>query len=195
MELELPDGQFEGYVFDCDGTIADTMPIHYEAWRAALEPHGVPFPEALFYELGGTKTTRIVEILAERHGVAIPVEETVARKEDTFVTQLHRVAPIEPVVELVHRFRGQAPMAVASGGIRPLVTRTLAQLELLECFDAIVTAEDVRHGKPNPEPFLLAAQRLNVPPERCLAFEDGKVGIEAARAAGMTCVVVPTPGR
>lgn len=193
MNLEIPAGTFEGYIFDCDGTVADTMPIHYEAWRTALEPYGIPFPEALFYDLGGTKTDRIVELLAERHGVAIPVRETVDRKESAFIERLGEVAPIEPVVQLVREYHGRAPMAVASGGIRPLVTRTLDHLELLGYFDAIVTAEDVRHGKPDPEPFLLAAQRIKVPAERCLVFEDGKLGIEAAVAAGMQYVHVPTP--
>lgn len=193
MNLEIPDGQFEGYIFDCDGTVADTMPAHYEAWCAALAPYGIPFPEALFYDLGGTKTHRIVEILAERHGVEIPVNDTVETKERIFSEKLHQIEPVEPVVELVKKYHGQAPMAVASGGIRTLVTRTLEHLGLLHYFDAIVTADDVTHGKPHPEPFLLAAARIGVRPERCLVFEDGKVGIEAARAAGMAVCVVPTP--
>lgn len=195
MKLDVPNGKFDGYIFDCDGTVADTMPAHYEAWCEALEPYGIPFPEALFYDLGGTKTCRIVEILAERHGVEIPVLETVALKERAFEEKLHRIKPVEPVVALVKEYYGKAPLAVASGGIRSLVTRTLEQLGLLGYFQAVVTADDVTHGKPHPEPFLLAAERLGVPPERCLVFEDGKVGIEAARAAGMAVCIVPTPGR
>ncbi len=195
MKLDIPEGEFNGYVFDCDGTIADTMPIHYEAWKAALDPYGIPFPEAMFYDLGGTKSPRIIEMLAERHDVDVPVQAAVDHKEAEFVKRIDRIAPIEPVVELVKQYHGKAPMAVASGGIRSLVTRTLEYLGLLDYFQAIVTAEDVQHGKPDPEPFLLAAQRIGVPPEQCLAFEDGKVGIEAATTAGMTVVKVPTPGR
>lgn len=193
MQLDIPEGDFGGYIFDCDGTVADTMPVHYEAWKEALAPYGIPFPEALFYELGGTKTDRIVELLAERHGVEVSVAETVERKEKAFIERLDRIAPIEPVVELVRDYFGKAPLAVASGGIRPLVETTLKRLQLFDYFDAIVTAEDVKRGKPDPEPFLLAAQRIHVAPERCLVFEDGKLGIEAAEAAGMKSVLVPTP--
>ncbi len=195
MKLDIPDGKFDAYIFDCDGTVADTMPAHYEAWCEALKPYGIPFPEAMFYDLGGTKTHRIVEILAERHGVNIPVEQTVETKERIFSQKLHAIEPVEPVVALVRKYHGKAPMAVASGGIRSLVTKTLDHLGLLGYFNAIVTADDVTHGKPHPEPFLLAAERLGVPPDRCLVFEDGKVGIEAARAAGMAVCVVPTPIR
>ncbi len=195
MKLEIPGGNYAGVIFDCDGTIADTMPIHYEAWQAALDPYGVPFPEAMFYDLGGTKSPQIIEILSARHGVEIPVQAAVDHKEAEFVKRIDRVAPIEPVVELVKHYHGKAPLAVASGGIRSLVTQTLEYIGLLDYFQAIVTAEDVTHGKPDPEPFLLAAQRINTPPEACLVFEDGKVGIEAAMAAGMTVVKVPTPGR
>jgi beta-phosphoglucomutase family hydrolase len=196
MKLKLPPGKFDAYIFDCDGTLADTMPLHYQAWGAALREHQADnIPEALFYELGGVPPERCIEILNERHGYQLPVHETAVRKEELFMQLIPQVVPIEPVVELVHQFHGNHPLAVASGGTREVVKQTLTGLGLLEKFQAIVTAEDYRHGKPSPDPFLEAARRLDVPPARCLVFEDTSTGIAAAKAAGMHYVLVPPPKR
>src|SRR5512137_847007 len=104
MNIRLPDGEFDAYIFDCDGTLADTMPLHYRAWLAALKEHNAEFPEALFYELGGVTTERIVEMLNERHGHSMPVRETATYKDDLFVQMIPQILPIEPVVVLVHQF-------------------------------------------------------------------------------------------
>lgn len=193
--MQLPNGEFDAYIFDCDGTLADTMPLHYKAWLTALSEHGCEFPEALFYELGGVPTVKIVEILNQRHGHTMPVHETAEKKEKLFVQMIPQILPIEPVVTLVHHFAGTKPMAVASGGHRSIVTKTLMALGILEKFDTIVGAEDYIHGKPSPDPFLEAARRLGVSPEKCLVFEDTNTGVEAAKAAGMEYVLVPPPLR
>ena len=170
-----------GLVFDCDGTIADTMPLHYRAWVAALREYDFEFPEALFYETAGIATTRIIEMLNDRHGHDIPVQEAADRKEGLYIELLPEVVAIEPVVELVRRYAGRLPMAVATGGTRAICTKTLTALDLLQHFQAVVTADDVRHGKPAPDIFLEAARRLGVPPEQCYAFEDADLGLQAAR--------------
>ncbi len=193
FSLQLPPGDFEAYIFDCDGTLADTMPTHYKAWMAALGDHGRNFPEAMFYELGGVPTARIVEILNERHGHNLPVDETVAHKESLFLEMSHEVAAIEPVVALARKYHGQKPLAVASGGHRRVVMSTLRALGIADLFQAIVCSEDYQRGKPSPDPFLEAALRLDVAPERCLVFEDTATGIAAATAAGMQSVLVPPP--
>ncbi len=193
--LLLPPGDFSAYIFDCDGTLADTMPTHYEAWCAALGDQAEMFPEALFYELGGVPTSRIVELLNERHGLSLPVGEVVERKEHIFLELSPRIAAIEPVVALVHEFAGRKPMAVASGGHRRIVLTTLRALGIADLFQAIVTAEDYQRGKPAPDPFLEAALRLGVAPAECLVFEDTATGIAAAEAAGMQWVLVPPPTR
>jgi len=195
MNFILPPGPFDAYIFDCDGTLADTMPLHYRAWCAALREYQAEFPEALFYELGGVPTERIIEILNERHGHHIPVHEAYERKEALFRELIPHITPIEPVVELVHQFHGRHPLAVASGGARDIVTRTLAGLGILDKFQAIVTAEDCQRGKPAPDPFLEAARQLGVTPSRCLVFEDTSTGIAAAQAAGMQYILVPPPVR
>ena len=195
MKIELPVGDFEAYIFDCDGTLADTMPLHYQAWLAALKGHECDFPEALFYELGGVPTERIVEILNERHGYTLPVRETATYKDDLFIQMIPQTLPIEPVVELVHQFHGVKPLAVASGGTRNIVTRTLEALGILHKFKTIVTVEDYRRGKPAPDPFLEAARQLGVVPQKCLVFEDTSAGIAAAKAANMQWVLVEPPQR
>jgi HAD superfamily hydrolase (TIGR01509 family) len=191
LALTLPPGEFDAYIFDCDGTLADTMPTHYKAWTTALGEHARDFPEALFYELGGVPTARIVEILNERHGHTLPVHETVEIKEAIFLEMSHEIAAIEPVVALARKYHGVKPLAVASGGHRRIVMNTLRALGIADLFQAIVCAEDYQRGKPSPDPFLEAALRLGVAPERCLVFEDTATGIAAATAAGMQSVLVP----
>jgi len=188
--LKLPPGPFEGFIFDCDGTIADTMPLHYTAWQSALGRWGAALPEDLFYRLGGTKTERVAEIVKERAGANFSVTEMVQAKEDFFVSHLGEVQPILPVVEIIRAWEGKVPMAVASGGMVGVITLILENLGLTEYFDAVVTAEDVVYGKPHPETFLRAAHLLGVTPQKCLVFEDSPTGIEAAEAAGMAWVEV-----
>jgi HAD superfamily hydrolase (TIGR01509 family) len=181
---------FRGAIFDCDGTLADTMPLHYAAWDETLRALNAEMSEALFYELGGVPTADIVAILNERSGFGLDVERTAAAKEARYEELLPRLRPIRRVVELVHEYREQYPLAVASGGIRRLVDKTLDAVGLRDCFQAVCTAEDVERGKPEPDLFLLAAARLRVDPVDCVVFEDSDLGLEAARRAGMQPVDV-----
>src|SRR4051812_8241480 len=182
---DLIDETIKGLVFDCDGTIADTMPLHYEAWVQALREHEVDFPEAMFYEMAGIPTDKIIEILNERHGYGLNVAEAAERKDALYMELIPRVKPIEPVVRLVEKYAGRLPMAVATGGTRVLSSRTLSALGLLKHFSVLVTADDVERGKPAPDIFLEAARRLGLPTENCCAFEDAELGLQSARAAGM----------
>lgn len=176
---------FRGAIFDCDGTLADTMALHYRAWVQALDARQAQMSEQLFYDLAGVPTTRIVEILNERYGFALDVDATAEEKEQLYEELLPQAQPIERVVALVHAYHGKYPMAVASGGIRRLVDRTVAGLGLTDYFEAVCTAEDVVHGKPAPDLFLLAASKIGVAPEECVVFEDSDLGLEAAARAGM----------
>jgi len=195
MLIQLPEGKFEGYIFDCDGTLADSMPLHYKAWCAALREHECDFSEALFDELGGVPTERIIEILNERHGHSMDPVETARYKEELFLKLIPQIAPIDPVVAIVNELHGTIPMAVASGGKRDIVVKTLSALGILKKFDTIVASEDYERGKPHPDPFLLAARKLGLEPSKCLVFEDTRTGIDAAEAAGMKWVLVPPPKR
>jgi HAD superfamily hydrolase (TIGR01509 family) len=180
----------QALIFDCDGTLADTMPAHYRAWVDVLGRHGIPFPEARFYALAGTPTREIVRLLAADAGKTVDIPSVVRAKEEAFLVQIAEVVPIAPVVEIARAARGVHPMAVASGGQRRIVERTLAQIGILEWFGALVAAEDTVRHKPDPDLFLEAARRLGVPPEICTVYEDADLGLEAARRAGMKWVDV-----
>lgn len=195
MKLDLPTRDFAGYIFDCDGTIADTMPIHYRAWSAALTGQGGHFPEDLFYQWGGMPTPVIVARLNKMYGLEMEVEETVRQKEAAYLASVHEVTPVVPVLEFARKLQGKKPLAIASGGHREQVGATLDALGIRGMFAAEVCAEDYERGKPAPDPFLEAARRLGVPPQDCLVFEDSPTGVEAAKAAGMECVFVPTAER
>src|SRR5438094_18118 len=111
-----------GLIFDCDGTLADTMPVHYLAWTAMLDRHGIPFPEKRFYELGGVPTAQIIRILSLESGVpVIDVDRMVHEKESAFLANLHAVRPVPRVYDVGRDYRHTLPMAVASGGYRDVV--------------------------------------------------------------------------
>jgi len=194
MKLDIPTRPFAGYIFDCDGTIADTMPIHYKAWTAAMNDLGGVFPEDLFYQWGGTPTGKIVEQLNEMFALTLDVEATTELKERYYLDFVHATTPIIPVLEIARSLKGVKPLAIASGGHREPVQATLRAIGVTDLFDTVVCAEDCKRGKPFPDPFLEAARRLGVPPEDCLVFEDSPTGIKAAEAAGMHYVFVPSAG-
>ena len=188
-----PPAGTRGIIFDCDGTLADTMPAHFVAWTAMLTRHGIPFTETRFYELGGMPTAQIIRVLSQETGIPITdVNAMVQEKEVAFLEFLHAVKPLEKVVAVAQAFRGKLPIAVASGGYRDTIVRTLDVLGIRAWFDAMVTAEDTVHHKPEPDVFLEAARRLGVPPEFCVVFEDTDIGLLAAHRAGMASVDVRT---
>jgi beta-phosphoglucomutase-like phosphatase (HAD superfamily) len=197
MKLDIPPhrrggGPFGGFIFDCDGTLADTMPLHYRAWKRVLAEHGMSFSESFFYDLGGKPTELIFELLRRDHGLVVAdVGGAIERKERYFAELIHEVKPIEAVVAVARRWYGIVPLAVASGGLRHYVELTLEAIGIRRLFDAVVCVEDYARAKPFPDPFLEAARRLNVPPDACLVFEDSPLGVQAAAAAGMLSVFVP----
>lgn len=177
--------KYDALLFDCDGTLADTMPAHYRGWLSVTEAHGIPFDEDRFYSLGGRPTRDIVATLAAEQGVALDVDWAAHLKEQAFLAQLHRVEAIDPVVEVVLRSRGRIPMAVVTGGYQAVCRKILDHLGIADAFSTIVASEDTARHKPDPDPFLEAARRLGARPERCVVWEDSSLGIEAARRAGM----------
>lgn len=197
MRLEIPDRSFSGYIFDLDGTLVDSMPLHYRAWDAAMQEAGIggKLDEDLFYSLGGIPTRRVAQLIAEHYGIQIDPELVVHRKESLFLSLVDQVKVIEPVAEFARAAVAQGiPAAIATGGTPEVALPALEAAGLRSLFKVIITPLDVPagRGKPAPDMFLLAAERLGVAPEECVVFEDAEPGIVGARAAGMTVVRVPS---
>lgn len=193
MKLKLPAGHFRAYLFDCDGTVADSMPLHYMAWKTVLAEWHCEYAEDLFYSWGGKPVRKIIADLNEINGLRMPVEAVALRKECLYLELLPQLKPVLEVLEHIEAEHGRIPFAVVSGSTRSSVVGSLSAIGLLDKFDTIVAAEDYKHGKPAPDAFLLAAARLGVEPDDCLVFEDTDLGIEAATAAGMASVKVRSP--
>ncbi len=186
---------YDGYIFDCDGTLADSMVVHHRAWTSALRLHGATFDFdwQLFTSRAGMSLPKTVEALNEQFGLSMdPLAVTAAQRVE-YERLLPGVRPIAPVVELARRVAQTAKVSVASGGESAIVKRTLELIGLGDTFPVVVTAEDVLHGKPAPDMFLLAAERMGVSPAGCVVFEDSVLGLEAARRAGMASVLVREP--
>jgi HAD superfamily hydrolase (TIGR01509 family) len=181
------------FIFDLDGTLADTMPSHYVAWTRIAARHGLSFPEARFYALGGVPTAKIAAMLVAEAGLSLDPGAIALEKEQAYydgLTGSVGVEAIEPVLALARQHRSEGPLAVASGGVRRIVMRTLEALGIAEWFAAVVAAEDTTRHKPEPDVFLEAARRLDADPASCTVYEDTDIGLEAARRAGMRGVDV-----
>jgi beta-phosphoglucomutase family hydrolase len=194
MKLDIPPGDFAAYIFDLDGTLIDTMPLHYRAWDAAMRSAGlqVKLDEDLFYSLGGVPTVRVAELIGKHYGMAVDPQRVFHEKETLFLELQADAQLIQPVAEFARQAAATHPMAIASGGTRDIVKRSLELAGIESLFKVVVTADDVVHGKPAPDMFLLAARLLGVEPTRCLVFEDAEPGIKGALAAGMQVVRVPS---
>jgi len=182
------------FIFDLDGTLVDTMPSHFVAWTAIARRHGFEFPEARFYALGGVPTAKIAALLIAETGLTLDPVAIALEKEQMYYDSLAAaggVRAIEAVLEIARRRRAEgSPLAIASGSVRRLVTRTLEALAIADWFPVVVAAEDTARHKPEPDVFLEAARRLGVDPAGCTVYEDTDIGLEAARRAGMTPVDV-----
>ena len=180
----------KGIVFDCDGTLADTMPLHWRAWQAIAKRHKFHFPEDRFYSLGGVPSRDILKMLGEEQGIKLDHLAVAHEKESEYLPLIAQVEPINIVVGVAREYYGRIPLAVASGGTRAIIERVLRHLGIRELFTAVVTSEDVVKQKPAPDIFLEAANRIGVPPQFCRGYEDTDLGMEAIRAAGMEAVDV-----
>src|SRR6267154_2343190 len=157
MKLQLPAGNFDAYLFDCDGTIVDSMPLHYKAWKQILSEWNCEFSEERFYAWGGMPIVEIISTLNKEYGLSMPVETLAARKESLYFELLPELKPVPEVVEHIFDQHGKIPLAVVSGSTRDSVVASLTALRLLDRFDALVCAGEYRNSKPHPEAFLPAA--------------------------------------
>ncbi len=191
--LDIPDYPFRAFIFDCDGTLVDSMPLHYRAWVLSLEKHAAPFAftEDYFYSKAGVREQDVVKLLNAEYGVNIDPDSVAEYKAELFMTLIPQVPEVRPVADFARSIHGKFPIAVASGSEEPIVRACLKANGLLDLFPVIVTPKDVARGKPAPDMFLLAAEKLGIEAKDCLVLEDGLAGIAAADAAGMQSIFIP----
>jgi beta-phosphoglucomutase family hydrolase len=187
--MKLPP-HIKGLIFDCDGTLADTMPLHWRAWQMVTQRHNLHFPEDRFYATGGIPSRDILKLLATEQGRSLDHLAVAHEKEEAYLPLLPQVEPVHVVLEIAKANHGKIPMAVASGGTQRIIGMVLDHLKIRHLFDAVVTSEMVRNQKPAPDIFLEAARRMGVEPKFCRAYEDTDLGLQAIRAAGMEAVDV-----
>jgi len=187
--MKLP-AHIKGLVFDCDGTLADTMPMHWRAWQVITAKYKLHFPIDRFYSLGGVPSRDILQMLAKEQGVTLDHIQAAHEKENAYLPLMSEVEPIHAVVEIAKENFGKIPMAVASGGTLPIIEQVLGHLKIRHLFGAVVTSEMVVNQKPAPDIFVEAARRIGVEPKCCRAYEDTDLGMQAIRSAGMDAVDV-----
>ncbi len=178
-------------IFDCDGTLADTMPLHWQAWQIITRKYRLHFPEDRFYSLGGVPTRDILRMIAgEQKRPDVDPLMAAKEKEEEYFKLLPSVGPVKEVVSIASEHRGLLPMGVASGGSQNSINRVLVHLGIRDWFQTVVTNEAVVRQKPAPDIFLEAARRLGVDPRLCRGYEDTDLGMQAIRSAGMEAIDV-----
>lgn len=182
--IEVPDF-VEGLIFDCDGTLVDSMPLHMKAWEHVITSKAGPWDLEFFHSKKGMPEAKIVALYNAEFDLALDPGHAVKDKHEYFRAHASEFKPIPHVLDVVLRYRDLLPMAVVSGGVREIVEFELDALRIKSCFGVILTADDDIKPKPAPDIFLEAARRLRIAPERCQVFEDGDLGLEGARLAGM----------
>jgi HAD superfamily hydrolase (TIGR01509 family) len=193
--IQFPRNGFDAVIFDCDGTLVDSMPAHFEAWCDALALYGASgvMREDVFLAMGGRPSRDIVMELNDQYGLKLDPTAIALAKREAFFKRMHSISLIDEVAEFAKSLRGRVPMAVASGSTRRVIEMTLQRLGVSDWFDEVVTSEDVAEGKPAPDVFLHAAKLLGVTPMKCLVLEDAPAGILAAQRAGMQVLTIPMP--
>lgn len=186
----------EAFIFDCDGTLADTMPLHHRAWRHALARAGAgfDFDWALFVSRAGMSLEQTVRELNQQFGTSMNPDRVAADQRSYYEAALEEVVAIDPVLQFAKHAYQRFPISVASGSLHRHVVHTLELIGARPYFDIIITPQDVKQGKPAPDMFLLAAERMGVPAHKCLVIEDSELGIVAARRAGMHAALVSPCG-
>lgn len=187
--IKIPQ-QAKAFIFDLDGTIANTMPNHFTSWRKAVLPYGIDFNADLFMQLTGMPRTATIEKLNEMFGTKMNPVVVGEVKEDHFKTLVHLTEEISVVAEVIRKYHTILPMAIGTGSTKKGAQKTLEVINMSNYFEIVITADDILKHKPHPETFLKCAQLMGVKPQDCVVFEDGILGMNAAEEAGMMVIDV-----
>lgn len=178
-------------IFDLDGTIADTEPLHFRAWKYVLSRYGIDFTEADVQEMVGRGAEKTAAYIKERYGLSVPDGELIAAKRARYAKLMPLVKERPGAKRLLAAVWKKAKVGLATNSVRSYADGVLAAIHCTRAFDAVATGDEVANIKPAPDLYLLAAQKLGIPPEKCIAVEDSPAGVDAAQAAGMRCIAVP----
>ncbi len=177
-------------IFDLDGTLIDSMPTHYVAYKKVLGKYGLDYSEEEFYALAGVPSFKIIAILNKKHGLSLDAHKISEEKQQAYLENIHKIKIIDEVLDVAKYYQGKLKMGIGTGSRGDIVKQVIDKLGLGEYFDIVVTASDVMEHKPHPQTFLDVASYFNIEPSKCLVFEDGEPGIQAAKAANMYCLDV-----
>lgn len=183
-QIDIP-AHVQALIFDCDGTLVDSMPLHMQAWQAAFTEFNMSCDKDFLFSLRGMKEIEIVKTYNKKFGTRLDPEKIVESKHRIFLREIQSVKPINTIADIARHFYRIKPLAVVSGSLKTIVHKELKIVGLFDLFDVILTANDPFKPKPDPDIFLAAANRLKTNAKYCQVFEDGDPGIEAARNAGM----------
>jgi beta-phosphoglucomutase-like phosphatase (HAD superfamily) len=187
MKIEIHP-ETRGLIFDLDGTLADTMWMHIDAWEKAGRQFGVAISGDLINELAGTPTQPLMQILNDRFGWTIDPEEFEIIKDREYLLTKNaagRIKPVQYILDIALAHRDIMPMSVGTGSVREDAHMAMIDLNIMDLFKGLITADDITYPKPHPETFLKCAEIIDIDPIYCQVFEDGPMGIKAALAAGM----------
>lgn len=184
MKIEIhPDAR--ALIFDIDGTLADTMSVHFNCWSEILKSKNVDYTKEVFYKYAGMPTADTVVKINEHYGINLDVEKTTNDKEKAYISNINKIKPIIPSFELVLEYYNKLPIAAGTGSYRYIAELNLKAIDVYQYIDVLVTADDIKKHKPHPETFLKCAELLNVEPKYCQVFEDAELGFRAVKSAGM----------
>lgn len=186
-KIEVPDN-VRGLIFDCDGTLVDSMPLHMEAWKAAFKKYNSYYHEDFLFSLKGMKEIEIIDLYNKKFNTSLAPKLMVTAKHHYFIENISSVKPIEQIVDIAKYFYNKLPLAVVSGSVKKIVELELKTIGIIDLFKVILTADDPFKPKPSPDVFYAAASSLNLMPNYCLVFEDGDAGLKAAQRAGMETI-------